>query len=145
MSSLNIDQNDSFVGTWRLQPELSEYEYGEPPVDSTYIIAAEVDALSFVIKTVDADGNESEERFTTLPDGVIRPLPEGTSNLGNRFALTRMDATTLDSSLLRNEELAQFVRRELTGDGNTMTVEETGSTPDGESYTNKLVYGRVAE
>ena len=45
----HIADNDQFIGTWQLQPELSVYEFGDPPAEGLYTIRAGNDTYLFEI------------------------------------------------------------------------------------------------
>jgi len=133
---------DAFLGTWQLDPEGNDYQFGDPPQSGLYIIEEKGDGYLVTMKWTTVDGNDMEMDYEGVPDGEQHATPaEGVDTM----SMTRVDAKTLDSSAYVGELRVAYARRELSADNNTMTVTQTGKSPSGDEFANVSVYHRVAD
>jgi hypothetical protein len=136
-----ISENDAFLGTWQLKPELSAYEFGAPPVEGLYTIRAADDVYLFEIAWKSADGQSLEAAFSGIPDG--RQYPYDDPRVAEALSLTRVDDLTLDSETFKGGNRIAHARRELIEGGRVMCVTQSGRTPDGEVFSNVSYYSRL--
>lgn len=133
---------DPFIGTWVLDPNQSQYQYGNPPVKGSYKISTKVDQYVFEMKWETQDGTEHEMSFQAMPDGVERPYYDDPA-VADSIRLTRIDRLTLDSETRKGGDITARASRQINEEENTMKVVQTGKTPDGQQYTNITYYAKV--
>lgn len=133
---------DRFKGTWEMQPEHNHYQLGDPPAQGTYIIGDNPDGDGYLVtmKWTTQDGQNVEMRYTAIPDGVDYPYENPA--IADTVSMTRVDENTLDSDTKKDGQVGAYARRVLSADGNTMTITQSGKTPDGGSFDNVSVYIR---
>lgn len=128
-----------FLGTWRLDPAESRYEWGPPPRDGAYLLAYDGARLHFTIEWTGADGAPRSQEIDALPDGQEHPY---TGPGVDAVCYTLVDAATLDSTaLLAGQVVAHARRRLLAGAG--MEIVQSGSRPDGSRFANRSLYRRA--
>lgn len=133
---------DAFLGTWQLDPEQNNYQFGDPPQKGLYIIKIKDEGYLVTMKWTNTAGNDLEMDYEGIPDGVQYPTD---APHVDTMSMERVDEKTLDSSAFVGDTRIAFGRRELSDDNNTMTVTQSGKTPDGDEFANVSVYHRVME
>ena len=73
-----------------------------------------------------------------IPDGQQHPYENPTA--ADFVSLTQVDERTLDSATFKGGEQIAYASRVLSDDGRTMTVSQSGNTPEGEALVNVSVY-----
>lgn len=131
--------SNNFLGTWLLDPTQSRYELGNPPASGTYTIKQDGTKLRFLMAWTDVAGEAHTAHFDGIPDGKQYPLEE--TAVADAVRLTLENAHTLVSTAYRAGQLILHAQRTLSEDGSTMTVVQSGNTPDG-PYANLSVYRR---
>lgn len=132
---------DPFVGAWQLDPEQCEYEIGAPPSQVVYQFAADGPGLHITIDWVDAAGQPARLAYHSIPDGRERPSPIDPA-IADTVIAERPDDCTLEITARRSGLITGHVRHLVSGDGETMTVIQSGTTDDGIVYRNVSVYRR---
>ncbi|MEM6282920.1 MAG: hypothetical protein AAF787_12050, partial [Chloroflexota bacterium] len=132
-----MTEQDLFVGKWVLDPTQSAYELGEPPQSGSYTITRDGDVFMFVIEWVGADGKEMAMSFTGIVDGVERPYEN--PDIADSTCFTRVDEHNLNSTATKNGVIINDATRQLSPDGQTMTVVQRLMTPDGQK-ANTAIY-----
>lgn len=120
-----------FLGSWELVPDLSRYEVGSPPKSATYHLEAEGDGIRFTIDWVGADDKPQHLVFTLRFEDT------------GDFGMSLVDARTLDTVVRRDGQVTAHARRVLDEEGRTLTVTQSGHSPDGRAFTNLSVYRRT--
>jgi hypothetical protein len=140
---------DPFIGTWKLVPEKSKYESGQPPQNFTRTYEDRGGGVIFMtVESVNAQGATRRSYVAYKRDG--KPYPEGVAG----DTAVRMSATkSIDPY---TEEVEFFVDgvRAVTGttdttiviskDGRTMTQQLRTTAQDGRRITNVAVYEKQA-
>jgi len=137
--------NDTFLGVWLLIPELSLYQFGEPPVSGRYEITANDDQITFAVSwTATEGGPELSTAFGGHPDGrpIALPVAAG-ATAPDTFTITRIDHQTLDSEALMNGQSVSYARRRVSNDGTLLSVVQEAHLPDGRVMRNFQVYRRA--
>lgn len=144
-ASAAAQATDPFVGIWKLMPEKSKYESGQPPQNFTRTYEDRGGGVMFMtIESVNAQGASRRSWVAYKRDG--KPYPEGVAgDTAVRMSVTRaVDPYT--------EEVEFFIDGVpvVTGTtGTTITVSRDGTTmtqqmriagPDGRRITNVAVY-----
>ena len=78
--------------------------------------------------------------YDAIPDGNYYPTDPVTGV--DTMSMTRVDNHTLDSDARKDGIVVAYATRILSADNNTMTVKQSGKTPDGQEFTNTSVYIR---
>lgn len=132
---------DPFLGQWELQPDQNHYELGTPPAQGTYIFESQGAGYLVTMKWTTVEGKSMEMTYSGIPDGLWYPVE---NNPGvDTMSMTRVDAQTLDSEARKGEVSVAHGRRVLSEDAQTMTIVQSGKTPDGQPFANTSVYRRV--
>jgi hypothetical protein len=130
---------DLFVGTWQLDPMQNKYEFGDPPQQGLYIIEPNGTGYLVTMKWTNTAGKALEMQYEATPDGVEYPAnAPGVDTM----SMTRVDERTLDSAAMAGGQVIAYGRRVLSEDGQTMTITQSGKTPDGKEFSNLSVYVR---
>lgn len=130
-----------FIATWELDPAQSQYELGEPPANGTYRIEANADgSYTFHMAWMTQDGKEMSGQFSGVPDGELHPYDNPA--IADAISLTRVDENTLDSASFKGGEQIAHASRALSDDQQMMTVTQSGTAPDGSTFSNVAVYRR---
>ncbi len=116
-------ESNLFVGTWQLDP--AETKLGDRSVK----YEAAGDSIRFT--------NPMGSEYTFKIDGS----EYATSGPGETVAWTRIDDRTYEVATKENGKIQSTSRREISPDGNTVSVTTTGET-DGRQYTNKMTFQR---
>lgn len=133
---------DLFVGKWQLRE--ADYESGEPPREATYTIDHDRGGYCVQMDWLTEDGEAMRAEFFAIPDGKQYPVDNPAAE-DNTMSMVRVDERTLDSTVQQNGDVIAHARRMLSRDGNTMTITQSTSTPDGNTFQNVSVYARVPE
>lgn len=130
---------ERFVGVWHLIPQQCNYTVGRPPRDGVYTISRKEQQLLLEMTWVDDNGVRSEDAFLGHPDGRAIPAP----GMGIDSLNMRLDGDdVLETVAYKNNAPLIVVRRTLSGDGQTMTVDMRGHHPDGSQWQNRATYRR---
>ena len=131
---------DDFLGTWQMLPDQNDYQLGDPPQQGLYTIEADGDGYKITMQWVTADNEEKQASYNSIPDGKRYPTDPATGV--DSMSMTRVDEKTLDSDAMKDGVVVAYATRILSDDGSTMTVKQSGKTPDGQDFTNTSVYIR---
>lgn len=137
---------DHFLGTWQLIPELSLHATGNPPSAGLCEIQQAERADELLVRVSWRMAGETAEHSTQISgraDGVRIALPE-TPGARGAFAISRIDERTLESTVLRGDEVIAFARRVVSSDGDLMSVLQESRAGPGQPVRNFQVYRRVA-
>ena len=131
----------AFCGAWRLRPAESRYEHGKPPREAVYQIEREGPFLLFAARWISAEGRRLEMSFAAIPDG--EPHPYDDPAVADTVTATLVGARTLDTTAVLSGRTVAHGRRVLSEDGRTLTITQSGTTPDGNPFANISVYERT--
>lgn len=134
------DKITPFLGTWIFDTEASTFEQGEPPRSATLNIEDEFGLVKFTMNQVTAEGEVVNDEFSAVPDGPETKL--GKSGLVDAMRLVFKGDRNLVSEARRGGLTIMKAERELSEDGQTLTVTQTVHLVDVASFTNVSVYRR---
>ncbi len=132
--------HDPFIGTWKLDPSQNRYEAGSPPQNGLYIIEPLGEGYRITMKWTTPEGQSVESAYESIPDGQEYPYDKPA--IADAISMTRVDARTLDSQSKKGGQVIAYARRVLSEDGQTMSITQSGTKPDGTRFSNKSVYHR---
>jgi hypothetical protein len=130
---------DLFYGEWELDPTLSQYEVGTPPASGLYRLAAAGPAIAVTMIWDTVEGQHFEQSYEVIPDGQEYPYD---SPAVDTLMCELVDSRTLDTTAKKNGQIVAHGRRTLSEDGQTMTIVQSGPTPNGAQFHNLSVYRR---
>ncbi len=131
---------DPFIGTWELDPETLDYQFGRPGRRATYIIEAVPGGLMFHLDAEDADQKPIKVSYGGALDGREQPLAGGAAAL----VLTRLDENLIESALKREGKIVDRWTREMLPDRKTMKITQHVVRPDGERFLNTGIYRKTS-
>jgi hypothetical protein len=133
---------DAFLGTWIIQPEQNYYQFGNPPQNGTYAIQADSKRYLVTMQWATVEGQDMNMSYNAIPDGKDYPI-DPTTGLDS-MSMTCMSDKVLDSDAKKDGIVVAYATRVLSEDNNTMTVKQSGKTPDGQDFVNTSVYVRAS-
>lgn len=133
-------QEDPFIGLWELDPQGSQYEYGQPPLSGRYHIHPHGDGYLITMEWSTAKGQSHRLSYRGIPDG--KEYPSENPAVADTVSMNRVDHRTLDSTAKKAGHVTSYACRVLSADGRTMTITQSGTTPEGRDFTNLSIYKR---
>ncbi|WP_209010945.1 hypothetical protein [Labrenzia sp. PHM005] len=135
------DKIAPFLGTWILDAAECDFEQGDPPKSATLKIEDNFGMAIFTMNQVSADGEVTNDSFEAMPDGPEVKL--GKSGLVDAMRLVFQNDRNLVSEARRGGLTIMKAERELSDDGQTLTVTQTVHLVDVASFKNISVYHRA--
>ncbi len=132
--------SDPFIGTWELDPDTLDYQFGRPGRRATYVIEAISGGLLFRLDAEDADKNPIKVTYGGELDGRDQSLGGGDAAL----VLSRFGENMIESTLKRRGTVVDRWTRELLPDRETMKITQLVLRPSGEEFRNTSIYRKKA-
>lgn len=134
-------QSNSGVGTWKFDAAQSDFgSQPKPKAMMLYITKDTPQMLAWHLRGIDADGKVIRESWSGPEDGSMQPLKFTISNGQSSFENNNGEFTI-------HEKLANGATSDATvvnsDGGNTMTEHVTGTAPNGQSFTETIVWRRI--
>jgi len=140
-SSTAIDK--AYLGTWKLNVAKSTYENATPPREGTRVHEDRGNGFVLVIQDgVNAQGNKTHSEYVYKPDGKDYPLAAPNQTSIQRIALKSVDAFTVTYQIKMDGRVTTNGKRTLSKDGRTMTLENTGTNPQGQRTHTVSMYDK---
>src|SRR5271165_5669551 len=127
--------SDPFIGTWELDPETLDYQFGRPGRRASYIIEAVPGGLMFHLDAEDADQKPIKVSYGGELDGREQSLAGGAAAL----ILTRYNENVIESTLKRQGQVVDRWTREMLPDRHTMKITQYVLRPGGEELLNTSI------
>ena len=131
---------DPVIGTWKLNAAKSTFSPGPALKSQTRSYAQSPDGMVLTTKTVAADGKESTLSLTFKADG--KPYAVSGSPDFDTVSVKRVDARTVNSTLMKAGVTVGTGVRKVLKDGETLTYAQKGTHVGGAKYDDVLVYDR---
>lgn len=131
---------DPVLGTWKMNPSKSTFSPGPAPKSQTRIYAETPQGMTLTVKTMAADGKESTSTLTFKDDG--KPYPVSGNPDFDSVSVTRVDASTVNSTQTRAGETVGTGVRSVSKDGKTLTFTQKGTHATGGKYDDVSVFDR---
>ena len=126
--SVLLAQENSFVGTWKLNLEKSKYDPGPPPKSQTRTW----DAMGMVmVKGTNAAGKEMSYGYTIKDDGKEYPTMGSIPNHADKISSKKIDANTYEASYTKAGKHVETTTFKVSKDGKTLTIHAKGMTDAG--------------
>ena len=132
---------DQFLGMWKLDPDQSRYELGEPPERASYLLQGDDEKLVFQVN-YDLGGLQMTLTYLAQPDGLLHDYDD-VNGIVDRLMTSVVDAKTLVTTSWSHGTEIAHASRVLSDDGLAMTISQSGFGADGESFCNLSVYRKV--
>ena len=134
-------QSDSMSGLWQVNVAKSKYDPGPPPKSQTVYFQGEGQNRKVTIVGITATGNPQLATFTEfVEDGKPHPVT-GLAGIDAQ-AYTRVDASSLNVSRLKDGKVIQTGTWVVSPDGKALTVTFTGTNANGRQVNNILIYDK---
>jgi hypothetical protein len=131
-SGLLLAQNNTQLGTWKLNLAKSKFSPGPAPKSETLTVEAQGDGARYSFEGVAADGGRITCSFTTNYDGKDSPTSGVCANGGDTAALKRVDANTMTATLKKAGKVVLTVRDVVSKDGRVSTAALKGTNEQGQ-------------
>jgi hypothetical protein len=138
-SSPGTDEDRMLLGTWKLNVGTSKYRIGTPPKSQTRVYEPHEQGVKATIKTIYADGRSTTVEYTANYDAVEYPVT-GTPDV-DTIALKKVGSRTAEAVLSHAGKVMATVRRVISEDGSTLTIEYQGEL-SGEHVDYTAVYDK---
>ncbi len=130
-----------FLGKWELDASESRYEVGDPPEKATYLIEGDDQQLVFQV-SYDLGGLQMTLTYIAQPDGLLHDYDDA-NGIVDQLMTTVVDSNTLSTTSWSEGIEIAHATRTLSDDGLAMTIRQTGTGEEGESFCNLSVYRKV--
>lgn len=137
--AVSTSAGEPFHGKWELNLAKSKFE-SPPPKSQTRTMSSQGDMETTLIETVNANGEKTSSRTAYRLDGKDYPVT-GNAEI-DAIAFTKVDANTARGLLKRDGKTTAEVLRKVSADGKTLTLMNKGTTPQGQTVNNVLVFDR---
>jgi hypothetical protein len=131
---------DHHSGTWKMNPAKSTYSPGPAPKSVTVKIDSDEDGIKITSDGIDSAGNPTHVEYTAKYDGKDYPIT-GVPN-ADTVAVKRIDASTIQSTVKKADQVVMTVTSVLSKDGKTRTSTFKGKDPQGADVNNVVVYDK---
>jgi hypothetical protein len=138
--SLDFRADDAIVGTWKLNVAKSKFDPGPAPKSGTVKYEASSGGIKRTGETIEADGKRTSIEYTAKYDGKDYPVTG--SEFFDSIAVKQTKDRTVEATLKKGGKAVRTAKREISHDGNVMTIIITGISPEGEKFHNIAVYNK---
>ncbi len=131
---------DSVVGMWKLNSSKSTFSPGPAPKSQTRTYAETPQGMTVTVKTTAADGKESTTTLSFKEDGKTYPVSGNPAF--DSVSVKRVDASTLNSTMMKAGANVGTGVRTVSKDGKTLTFTQKGTNEAGAKFNDVMVYDR---
>ena len=131
---------DSSVGTWKLNVAKSTFGSGAKPRSETRTYSSTSMGTHVVIEGEDASGNKSKTETLLTYDGQPQKVV-GNADF-DTVTTKRIDQYETTADLIKGGKVVGSLRRLVSKDGKTMTINQKVLKPDGSTETSLGYYER---
>jgi hypothetical protein len=132
-------QTYNFLASWQLFPEKCDFQFGLAPKSGNYKIESihNAKALSISINWVSIDNEAFYTQYNVVPDDALHPFED--QDLADTIKASIINASTLQTTFIKNEQIILEVINEILGNG-YMKVSQKGWNKENQPFTNIEVY-----
>ena len=135
--------DDPQAGTWKVNVAKSKFKTAPPPKSQTVTIEPEgKDGIKLTVNAINAKGEESTIKYAAQYDGKENPRTEtGVGAVaGQTVTLRRIDSHTAERVTYLKGKKLTTEKWEISKDGKTRSVTQSGVSAQGQPVDNVLVY-----
>ena len=135
--------DDVQVGNWKVNVAKSKFKTSPAPNSQTVtIVPAGKDGIKLTVNAVNAKGEKSTIEYAAQYDGKEYPRTETGAGAvaGQTVTLKRIDAHTVERVAYLKGKKLTTEKWDISRDGKTRTVTQSGVSPQGQPVDNVLVY-----
>lgn len=134
-------QNESMIGTWKLNVARSKYVSLKAPQNETRTVVAQGSGVKISFEGVAADGSKIDYTIAGTFDGKDSPVSGvGQANGADSISMVRVDANTTRATLKRAGKVVQTSTTVTSKDGKVATITMKGTNPKGEATASTTVW-----
>jgi hypothetical protein len=137
--------NDVQLGNWKLNVAKSKFKTAPPPQSQmARIVADGKDGVKLTVDVVNGKGEKSKIEYSAQYDGKQYPRTETGAGAvsGQTVSLKRLDDHTVERVAYLKGKKLTTEKWEISKDGKTRTITQSGVDPQGQPVDNVLVYER---
>ena len=137
--------NDVQLGNWKLNVAKSKFKTAPAPQSQlARIVADGKDGIKLTVDAVNAKGEKSKIEYSAQYDGKQYPRTETGAGAvsGQTVSLKRLDNHTVERVAYLKGKKLTTEKWEISKDGKTRTVTQSGVDPQGQPVDNVLIYER---
>ena len=131
-------QNDSLIGTWKVNVTKSKYSPGPPPKSGTTKYEVAGQGIDVTTEGVDAQGVRTATHYTASWDGKDYPIT-GSQDY-DMVSMKRINRNTTEVMRKKAGKVETTIRRVVSQDGKTLTMTTKGTDAQGRAVNNVAVY-----
>src|SRR5262245_10501623 len=134
---------DVQTGTWKLNVAKSRFQTSPAPKSQVVTIVPDgKDGVKLTVDVITAAGEKSGIAYAAQYDGKENPRTETGAGAvpGQTVSLTRIDDHTAERIAYLKGKKLTIERWDISSDGRTRTVTQSGAGADGKPVNNVLVY-----
>lgn len=135
-------QSSPLVGTWKLNVAKSKFDPGPAPKSLTRTVAAQGDGVKYTFEGVGADGKPLSYGFSVNFDGKDNPVSGSMPGGADTISAKRTDANHYVATTKKGGKVLGTAKVEVSKDGQTTTVESTGTNAAGVNTHDVQVYDK---
>lgn len=128
----------ALFGTWRLNPAKSTFSPGPAPKSMTVTYSAAGFGMRIVVDVVPGTGQPQHWEMTPMYDGKDHKVTGNPD--AETISIRRISDTKGESTFKKAGKPLLVNVRTLSPDGKSMTIESTGTTPDGKPRHDVAVF-----
>jgi hypothetical protein len=135
--------DDPQAGTWKVNVAKSKFKTAPAPRSQTVtIVPAGKDGIKLTVDAINANGEKSTIEYAAQYDGKEYPRTETGAGAvaGQTVTLRRIDTHTAERVAYLKGKKLTTEKWEISKDGNTRTVTQSGVSAQGQPVDNVLVY-----
>jgi len=135
--------DDPQVGTWKVNLAKSNFKTAPPPKSQTVtIVPAGKDGIKLTVNAINTNGEKSIIEYAAQYDGKEYPRTETGAGAvaGQTVTLRRIDSHTAERVAYLKGKKLTTEKWEISKDGKTRTVTQSGVSAQGQPVDNVLVY-----
>src|SRR5215467_8752921 len=132
--------NDPMVGTWKLNLSKSTYNPGPAPKSAINKFDPWEDGITATMEMVDGQGNIIHSEATVKFDGKDYPIKG--SPIADAVSVKRANEREADIVWKKGGKVTMTGKSVITADGQTTTLTQTGTGPQGRTVNNTAVYDK---
>ena len=132
--------NDPMVGTWKLNLSKSTYNPGPAPKSAINKFDPWEDGIKATMEMVDGQGNIIHSEATVKFDGKDYPIKG--SPIADAVSVKRANEREADIVWKKGGKVTMTGKSVITADGQTTTLTQTGTGPQGRTVNNTAVYDK---